>query len=541
MKSNTKNNVSKHIKHASNGIPSQVLIRTFDKDENTSYTTKEKVSVPSSKKKIESNNVVFEPNEFQGEYSSMLHQESWNNQPQINNKKTSVKDKVAEIEMKIGANYFANTQRIVDYCIKHKLTPLSESKDKLSKQFYDYNKKLLDVVTQNSDLQPIAKDLTIVTTLFPDIIYGSGYMKDLNDHHKSANILEAHAKFLALAITTYYSRIFSNPVFTKHYFKSCSIKDKKEFIEINKQLNVAPLLQNIDLNSLSGISSKEELDEKIDVLYEKVLTEVSLINIKHEQTLLVLEKFIQQEELTEKLKNEYDLKSIEYENNINTIKSELNAKTQELQNAHEYTEKVIMQITIEFENKLEETKQNYEIAISKQKEEIDEQKEENKILKKVIEVTNENYEKMKLEFATLNKEFDIKANELTIKEKEIASIKKDFNLVKINKDELAKQLAAFESTKKTEVKTTVNKNLLTEEKLLDSDDESEEDDVFLLKPANKEKDKDDEVDDLFSLEANKKNLEFISTTNYTDNVNVALDTKDHVSCNGEDSFHSDTD
>ena len=80
-------------------------------------------------------------------------------------------------------------------------------------------------------------------------------------------------------------------------------------------MNVAPLLQNIDLNSLSGISSKEELDEKIDVLYEKVLTEVSLINIKHEQTLLVLEKFIQQEELTEKLKNEYDIKSIEYQNN----------------------------------------------------------------------------------------------------------------------------------------------------------------------------------------------------------------------------------
>jgi len=79
MKSNTKNNVSKHIKHASNGIPSQVLIRTFDKDENTSYTTKEKVSVPSSKKKIESNNVVFESNDFQDKYSSMLHQESWNN------------------------------------------------------------------------------------------------------------------------------------------------------------------------------------------------------------------------------------------------------------------------------------------------------------------------------------------------------------------------------------------------------------------------------------------------------------------------------
>ena len=83
--------------------------------------------------------------------------------------------------------------------------------------------------------------------------------------------------------------------------------------------------------------------------------------------------------------------------------------------------------------------------------------------------------------------------------------------------------------------------MTTKVKLADSDDESEEDDVSLSKSTNKEKDKDDEVDDLFSLEANKKNLEFISTTNYTDNVNVELDNKDNVSCNGEDSFHSDTD
>ena len=149
-------------------------------------------------------------------------------------------------------------------------------------------------------------------------------------------------------------------------------------------------------------------------MYKKVLTEVSLINIKHEQTLVVLEKFIQQEELTEQLKKEYDLKSIEYQNNITTLKSELSDKTQELnnkiqelKNAHEHTEKEITQIKLEFEKNLEHTKQNYETTISNQK-------EENAALKKVIEVTNENYDQMKLTLEQVNKKFDIKINELNL-------------------------------------------------------------------------------------------------------------------------------
>ena len=256
MKNTTKNNVtkiSKHMKHASNGTSSQVLIRTFDKDEALYYSTKKQEGVTSNKQKIESNNVVYKPNESHEKHSNILHKEQWDSGFQINTKKHSVKDKVTEIEIKLGSNYFASTQRIVDYCIKHELTPLSESTDKLSKQFYQYNIKLLDTVKLNLALQPIAKDLEIVTTSFPDIIYGSGCKKDLNQYHKSENILEAHAKFLALAISTYYNRIFSNPVFTKHYFKHCSTEDKKEFIEINKQLNVAPSLQNMNLNSLNNI------------------------------------------------------------------------------------------------------------------------------------------------------------------------------------------------------------------------------------------------------------------------------------------------
>jgi hypothetical protein len=484
----TKNNgtlVKKHMRHASNGIQNQVLIRTFDKD--IDFNTKTQ---------------------------------------------TSVKDKVEAIEMNIGSSYFANSQRIfansqriIDYCTKHKLIPLSQSTDKLSKQFFEYNKKLLDTVKQNLQLQPIEKALTIINTSFPDIIYGSGYKKDLNDHWKSENVPEVHAKYLALAITTYYSRIFSNPAFTKHYFKSCSKVEAKEFIEINAQLNIAPLLQNIDLNSLSDISSKKLLDEKIDILYEKVLLEASLINKKHEETLSALEKFIEQEELTEKLQNEYKVKSQEYENNINTIKLELSKKNQELKIAYENTEKRINQITIDFEEQLEKVKKSYEITILKQKEELDEQKQENKNLKQEIEINKENYEKMKLNLELSDKEIEIKTEEI--------------NSLKKNRDELKAKLSIFENNKIVEEKTTINKNIPSEIKLADSDHESDEEDISLSKSIDKEKDKEDKLDEVYSSDANKQITDLLLTNHYTDNV-ISTNTNDHVSCGGEDSYHSDS-
>lgn len=493
MKNTTKNNViNKHMRHASNGTQNQVLIRTFDKD--IDFNTKTK---------------------------------------------TSVKDKIEAIEMNIGSSYFANSQRIIDYCTKHKLIPLSQSTDKLSKQFFEYNKKLLDTVKQNSLLQPIETALTIINTSFPDIIYGSGYKKDLNDYWEPANVPEVHAKYLALAITTYYSRIFSNPAFTKHYFKSCSKTDAKEFIEINAQLKIAPLLQNIDLNFLSDISSKKLLDEKIDILYEKVLLEASLINKKHEETLSALEKFIEQEELTEKLQNEYKVKSQEYENNINTIKLELSQKNQELKIAYEYTEKVITQITIEFEKKLEESKQNYEITISKHKEELDEQKEENKTLKKVIEINKENYEKMKLNLEQANKEVELKKQEVISKEQELISKTKELNLSKITRDILEQKLATYENANNIEEKTTINKNLTTKVKLADSDNESDEEDISLSKSIDKSKDKEDKLDEVYSSDANKQITDLLFTNHCTDNV-ISTNTNDHVFCNGEDSYHSDS-
>ena len=293
--------------------------------------------------------------------------------------------------------------------------------------------------------------------------------------------------------------------------------------------------QDMDLNFLNNISDKEELDQKIDLLYEKVLTEVSLINIKHEQTLVVLEKFIQQEELTEQLKKEYDLKSIEYQNNITTLKSELSDKTQELnnkiqelKNAHEHKEKEITQIKLEFEKNLEQTKQNYETTISNQK-------EENATLKKVIEVTNENYDQMKLTLEQVNKKVEVQ-------EEEIISKTKELGLNKITRDILEQKLAIYENANNIEVITTGNKDLFTKPKLADSDDESEEDNVSLSKPTDKkmEKDKDDE-EDLFYSEDNKNPLDLLSTNNYTNNINVELDNNNHVSCSGEDNFHSYSD
>ena len=152
----------------------------------------------------------------------------------------------------------------------------------------------------------------------------------------------------------------------------------------------------------------------------------------------------------------------------------------------------------------------------------------------MIEINKENYLKAKEEIEILNQQQKIFEDKAKIFEEKAKVFEdKSLNLQKLVDD--------YEKANAIGFKTTVNEDLTAKIKLADSDDESEEDNISLSKPTNKEKDKDDEVDDLFSLEANKKNLEFISTTNYTDNVNVALDTKDHVSCNGEDSFHSDTD
>ena len=487
-----------------------------------------KTKMQESKQMIASKNVSCNSNDFVGKDSTNLNQASGNNQSKINNHKTPAKDKGVERDTAVKAKSLLQPTNIITYCNKHPLNTLSESDNPLSKKLFSYSTKLLLIAqNKNSDLYAMKKDLEIITNSFPDILYGSGRANDLNDHDKFPNIPEEPAKFLALGIAAYYSRVFSLPVFTKHYLKSCSIEDRKEFIEINKQLNLAPTMQNIDFSSLSDIKEKEELNKTIEVLYEKILAEVFSINTKHEQTLSLLENFFNNELSKDEWQKTYDEKVMEYENNINTIKSELDKKTQELQNAHEYTEKVITQITIEFEKKLEESKQNYEITISKQK-------KENKILKEAVEVNKENYDKIKLELELADKAVEAKSEELISKTKEL-----DF--IKISRDELKQKLAIYESDNKIESKAIINVDLLTEVKLADSDDESEEGELSLSKTSDKKMDKDEDVDDFFSPEANKKELEIISTPNYTDNVNGALDNNDHVSCNGEDSFHSDTD
>ena len=479
-----------------------------------------KTKMQESKQMIASKNVSCNSNDFVGKDSTNLNQASGNNQSKINNKTILVKDKVEERKTTVGTNSFTTATKIVEYCKKYKLTPLSESTDNLSQKLCSYSTKLLIAVNQNLCLQKISKDLEFITTTFPDIIYGSGRVNDLNDHHKSANIPEAHAKFLALAITTIYERVFKSKAF-KDYFKICPNKDKQEFIEINNQLHFDPLFKSTDLDSLSGISSKDDLDKAIDRLYQKTVDE----------TLSLLESFFDNELSKDELQKQYNEKVnekvMEFENDINTIKSELYQKTQELQNARKEIEEGIIEIKIEYDEKLEEIKKNYEITISKQK-------EENKILKKEIEVNKENYLKAKEKIEILNQKQKIFEDQAKIFEEKAKVFEdKSLNLQKLVDD--------YEKANAIGFKTTVNEDLTAKIKLADFDDESEEGDLSLSKTSDKKMDKDEDVDDFFSPEANKKELEIISTPNYTDNVNGALDNNDHVSCNGEDSFHSDTD
>ena len=128
---------------------------------------------------------------------------------------------------------------------------------------------------------------------------------------------------------------------------------------------------------------------------------------------------------------------------------------------------------------------------------------------------------MKLALELTNKEVELKTEEL--------------NFIKMNREELKQKLAIYEKNNEIELKTNVNKNLI-----IDSDDENDENNISLSELTDKEKNKDDKVDDLFFSENDKKNLEFMSTTNHTDGTNIVLDAKDYsVPHIGEDSYHSD--
>jgi hypothetical protein len=364
-----------------------------------------KIKMQENKQMIESKDVGLKSNDFVVKDSTNLNQASRNKQSKINNQKTPAKDKGVERDATLGANTFSTATKIVEYCKKYKLTPLSESNNPLSKKFLrDCKKLLLIAKNKKSDLYAMKKDLEIITTTFPDILYGSNSKeKDLKNKYESTGIPEKNIGLLALNIKIVYERVLKSKAF-KDFSKSYQEEDK------------------------------------------------------------------------------------------------------------------------------EEMKKNYEITISKQK-------EKNIILKKQLECDKENYEKMKLKLDTLIKQFDTKKDELTIKEQDIEYIKQELSLVKTNKDELERQLAVFESTKNTEVETTVNKDLIAKIKP-GFDNKSEEGKLSLSKTSDKKiekhKHEDDEVNYSFSPEADKKNLEGISTNNYTDSVNLLLDDNDHVSCNGEE-------
>jgi len=486
----TRDNINKHMRHASNGIQSNITLQNLDKN---NFVTNQRLT----------ESKAFDDNAVKPIKLFASH-----------NKLINYCNSIGLIKLKDSTN--PSSQKLFKYSEKLLKTSNKELKGKIAV----FNNKSLNLKEQNSlikeidSLKALNNFLEVITNSFPDITYGLGALKDCGLHLDNI-------KFLSLAINTYYNRVFSSSAFVQHLLHKASNEEKQEFLDFNQEFRLIP--KNIDVNSIKMQESypKEVVEQKLQELKAKFSEELKEKYIKDEFLLNDLDNILELKEFKIKSQEEFKSLKIQHKNELLQItqkkEKEKDILIKELSKNHQEVELELKNKITSVENKLQEKETKiYELEIG-------------------AKISKENYDQMTLELATLNKEFDIKADELTIKEKEVASIKREFNLVKINKDGLEKQLAAFERAKKSGFEATANEDLGAEVKLGDSDDESEEDNIYSSKPTDKEKDKTDLIDDLPYLKDNKENIELITTTT---NYNYTANNEHQVTVNGE---LSDTD
>jgi len=476
MKGNTKTNVNKHMRHASNGTQSNIILQNLDK------------------------------NEF-------------------------VKDKQVSEAKDFDANsiktitLFASHNKLINYCNSIGLIKLGNSSNPSSQKLFQYSVKLLEIKTvelknQNlllknksisskehnilsnevNSLKALNNFLKVITNSFPDITYGLGALKDYN-------LKTDEKKFLSLAINTYYNRVFSSSAFVQHFLHKASTEEKQEFLEFNKDFGLMP--KNIDTTSikLQESYSKDVVDQKLEELKIKFSEELKEKYIKDELLLDDLDNILELKESKQMIQKEFELLKIQHQNELLQIVQKKEKEKEDLINdlseQHRQTELELKNKIVDTEKKLQEQ----EIKIYE--------------LEEGVKMSNENYLKAKEEIEILNqkqKTFEEKAK--TFEEKAL---------------HLQKLVDEYEKANAIGFKTIIAKDLTTKIKLADSDDESEEDDISLSKPKYKE----GKLNEVYSSDTNKQITDLLFTNHCTDNV-ISTNTNDHVSCNGEDSFHSDS-
>ena len=148
MKSNTKNNVSKHMKHASNGIPSSVILQSIDKN-------KFVIDKQISESKNFDDNAVKTINLFAS-----------------HNKLINYCNSIGLIKLKDSTNL--SSQKLFKYSKKLQKTKNEELKEKnvllKNKSLELKDQKIL--AEEVASLKALNNFLKVITNSFPDIIYG---------------------------------------------------------------------------------------------------------------------------------------------------------------------------------------------------------------------------------------------------------------------------------------------------------------------------------------------------------------------------------
>ena len=384
MKNTEKTSVSKHARHASNVIPSNIILQNLDKNQ-----------FIINKQLTESKN--FDDNAIK------------------------------------PINLFASHNKLINYCNSIGLIKLKDSTNLSSQKLFKYSTKLLKTKKEElKEIKAILKDkslnskeqdslngeiaslkalnnfLEVITNSFPDIIYGLGALKDYDLHSDNK-------KFLSLAINTYYNRVFSSSAFVQHFLHKASNEEKQEFLDFNKDFGLIP--KNIDVTSIKMQESyqKEVIDQKLQELKTKFSEELKEKYIKDELLLDDLDNILELKEFKIKSQEEFESLKIQHKNELLQIAQEKEKEKEilvkELSQKHQVVELELKNKITSAEKKLQEKETKiYELEIE-------------------IKISKENYDEMKSNLEQANKEVELKTEELSIKTKEVDSTIKELHLI----------------------------------------------------------------------------------------------------------------